>query len=120
MVLMCILGGKGTVAGPVIGAILIVVFNEFFVAILGASEINILATGLIMALALMFFPLGIVGTPRQGTAACPASSTGTDPMADFVLYNAPQSTCSSASATSSTPRALAFEEASSTSSPATS
>ncbi|AEQ53631.1 branched-chain amino acid ABC transporter permease [Pelagibacterium halotolerans] len=62
MVLMCILGGKGTVAGPVIGAILIVAFNELFVATLGASEINILATGLIMALTLIFFPLGIVGT----------------------------------------------------------
>ena len=45
-----------------IGAVLIVAFNEFFVATLGASEINILATGLIMALALMFFPLGIVGS----------------------------------------------------------
>ncbi|WP_108663575.1 branched-chain amino acid ABC transporter permease [Acuticoccus kandeliae] len=62
MVLMCILGGKGTIAGPVIGAILIVAFNEFCVAMFGASEINVLATGLIMALALMFFPLGIVGT----------------------------------------------------------
>jgi len=62
MVLMCILGGKGTVAGPVIGAILLVVFNEFFVATLGASEINIFATGMIMMLCLMFFPLGIVGT----------------------------------------------------------
>jgi len=62
MVLMCILGGKGTIAGPIIGAVLIVAFNEFFVAMLGASEINILATGLIMMLALMFFPLGIVGT----------------------------------------------------------
>lgn len=62
MVLMCILGGKGTVAGPVIGAVLIVIFNELFVATLGASEINILATGAVMALALMFFPLGIIGT----------------------------------------------------------
>jgi branched-chain amino acid transport system permease protein len=62
MVLMCILGGKGTVAGPVVGAIMIVAFNELFVATLGASEINILATGLIMMLSLMFFPLGIVGT----------------------------------------------------------
>lgn len=62
MVLICILGGKGTIAGPVVGAILIVAFNEFFVATLGASEINILATGLIMMLTLMFFPLGIVGT----------------------------------------------------------
>ena len=62
MVLMCIIGGKGTIAGPVVGTILIVAFNEIFVATLGASEINILATGLIMMLTLIFFPLGIVGT----------------------------------------------------------
>lgn len=62
MVLMCILGGKGTIAGPVIGAILIIAFNEMFVATLGASEINILATGALMVVVLLFFPLGIVGT----------------------------------------------------------
>ncbi|MCY4099594.1 MAG: branched-chain amino acid ABC transporter permease [Rhodobacteraceae bacterium] len=62
MVLMCVLGGKGTIAGPVIGTILIIAFNELFVATLGASEINVLATGLIMMLTLIFFPLGIVGT----------------------------------------------------------
>lgn len=62
MVLMCILGGKGTIAGPVIGAILIVALNELFVATMGASEINILGTGLVMALGLIFFPLGLVGT----------------------------------------------------------
>ncbi|SFA70452.1 amino acid/amide ABC transporter membrane protein 2, HAAT family [Poseidonocella pacifica] len=62
MVLMCILGGKGTIAGPVIGAIMIIAFNELFVATLGASEINILATGLLMVIVLLFFPQGIVGT----------------------------------------------------------
>jgi branched-chain amino acid transport system permease protein len=62
MVLMSIIGGKGTVAGPIVGAILIVLFNEFFVATLGSSEINILGTGLIMVLALLFFPNGLVGT----------------------------------------------------------
>ncbi|MCS4095254.1 branched-chain amino acid ABC transporter permease [Rhizobium sp. BK176] len=62
MVLMCILGGKGTIAGPVIGAVAIVALNELFVATMGASELNILGTGLIMALGLVFFPLGLVGT----------------------------------------------------------
>jgi branched-chain amino acid transport system permease protein len=62
MVLMCILGGKGTVAGPIVGAILIVAFNEAAVAFFGASEINIMGTGLIMVATLMFFPNGIVGT----------------------------------------------------------
>ncbi|MGX1099726.1 branched-chain amino acid ABC transporter permease [Amorphus sp. MBR-141] len=65
MVLMCIIGGKGTVAGPVLGAVLIVAFNEFFAATMGASEINILATGIIMVLALLYFPLGVVGTLAQ-------------------------------------------------------
>lgn len=62
LVLMCILGGKGTIAGPVIGAVLIVALNEIFVATMGASEVNILGTGLVMMLGLMFFPLGLVGT----------------------------------------------------------
>lgn len=62
LVLMCILGGKGTIAGPVVGAILIVAINELFVATMGASELNILGTGLVMAMGLLFFPLGIVGT----------------------------------------------------------
>jgi branched-chain amino acid transport system permease protein len=67
LVLMSILGGKGTVAGPVIGAILIVVLNELFVATMGASELNILGTGMVMAAGLMFFPLGLVGTlARKG------------------------------------------------------
>lgn len=62
MVLMSIIGGKGTVAGPIVGAIMIVIFNEFFLVTLGSSEINILATGVVMVLALMFFPNGLVGT----------------------------------------------------------
>ncbi|MCF3643211.1 branched-chain amino acid ABC transporter permease [Rhizobium sp. TRM95111] len=67
LVLMCILGGKGTIAGPVVGAILIVGINELFVATMGASELNLLGTGLVMAIVLMFFPLGVVGTlARKG------------------------------------------------------
>lgn len=62
LVLMSILGGKGTIAGPVIGAVLIVALNELFVATMGASELNLLGTGLVMALGLVFFPLGIVGS----------------------------------------------------------
>jgi branched-chain amino acid transport system permease protein len=65
MVLMCILGGKGTIAGPVVGAILIIALNELFVATLGSSEINILATGMLMVIVLLFFPLGIIGTLAQ-------------------------------------------------------
>lgn len=65
LVLMAVLGGKGTVAGPVVGAILFIAVNEFFVAKLGFTELNIVATGLLLALVLIFFPLGIVGTLKE-------------------------------------------------------
>jgi len=64
-VLMTILGGRGTVAGPVVGAIVFVAANEFFVAKLGSSELNIAATGLLLILVLLFFPDGIVGTLKH-------------------------------------------------------
>ncbi len=57
--------GRGTVAGPVIGAILFISANEFFVAWFGATELNIVATGLLLVLVLMFFPEGILGTLKQ-------------------------------------------------------
>jgi branched-chain amino acid transport system permease protein len=65
LVLMTVLGGKATVAGPVVGAVLFIAVNEFFVANLGFTELNIVATGLILALVLIFFPGGIVGTLRD-------------------------------------------------------
>ena len=65
IVLMAVLGGKGTVAGPVVGAILFIVVNEFFVTYLGSSELNIAATGLLLAVVLLFFPRGIVGSLKE-------------------------------------------------------
>ncbi len=47
---------------PIVGAVLIVAFNEASVAVFGACEINILGTGLFMVLTLRYFPNGIVGT----------------------------------------------------------
>ena len=65
MVLMAIIGGRGTVAGPVLGAILLVAVNELSVARFGSSELNIVVTGVILLVVLIFFPLGIVGSLRQ-------------------------------------------------------
>jgi branched-chain amino acid transport system permease protein len=62
IVLMAIIGGRGTVAGPVIGAILLVGSNELLVAKLGATELNLAAKGAVMLAVLVFFPEGIVGT----------------------------------------------------------
>jgi branched-chain amino acid transport system permease protein len=65
MVLMAIIGGRGTVAGPVIGAVLIVAFNEWSVGQFGSSELNLTVTGGLLVAALLFFPGGIVGSLRQ-------------------------------------------------------
>ena len=65
MVLMAIIGGRGTVAGPVVGAILIVGVNEFSVRQFGQTELNIVVTGVILLATLLFFPRGIVGSLRN-------------------------------------------------------
>ena len=65
IVLMAIIGGRATVAGPVIGAVLIVAFNEISVSQLGSSEMNLALTGVLLIAALLFFPLGVVGTLRE-------------------------------------------------------
>jgi len=65
IVLMTILGGRGTVAGPVVGAIVFIAANEFFVSHLGSTELNIVGVGLVLLLGLLFFPEGIVGTLKN-------------------------------------------------------
>jgi branched-chain amino acid transport system permease protein len=65
MVLMVIIGGRGTVAGPAVGAILLVTLNEVSISQFGSSELNIVVTGVILLVVLMFFPLGVVGTLRE-------------------------------------------------------
>ncbi|HSJ36519.1 MAG TPA: branched-chain amino acid ABC transporter permease [Acidimicrobiia bacterium] len=65
MVLMVIIGGRGTVAGPVIGAALLVALDEASVTIFGGSELNLVITGVLLVVTLLFFPMGIVGTLRE-------------------------------------------------------
>ena len=65
MVLMTVLGGKGTVAGPIVGAVVFIAINEFLVARLGSTELNIVAVGLLLVLVLLFFPKGIEGTLKE-------------------------------------------------------
>jgi len=65
LVLMSVLGGKGTVAGPVVGAIVFIAAEEYFVTLLGSSELNIAAMGLLLAVVLLFFPEGIIGSLKS-------------------------------------------------------
>jgi len=63
MVLMAILGGKGTLWGPVIGAAVFQVFKEvFWTYLLGSQRI---ALGLLIVLIVVFFPQGILGFLRE-------------------------------------------------------
>ena len=50
---------SGKVDVPFIG------INEFVVAQLGSSELNIVATGVLLAVTLLFFPAGIVGSLKE-------------------------------------------------------
>lgn len=63
MVLMTILGGKGTLWGPIIGAIIFQVFKEFFwTYFLGWQSI---ALGFLIIIIVVFFPEGLMGWLRS-------------------------------------------------------
>lgn len=58
----CIVGGAGTVGGPVVGAVVLSIVEEFTNSYLaGISGINMIIYGLILVLAILFFPKGIMG-----------------------------------------------------------
>ncbi|MFZ3034675.1 MAG: branched-chain amino acid ABC transporter permease [Parvibaculum sp.] len=59
MVLMAILGGKGTLWGPVIGAVIFHITKEFFwTYLLGWQRV---ALGVLIVVIVLFFPQGIMG-----------------------------------------------------------
>jgi branched-chain amino acid transport system permease protein len=63
MVLMTVLGGKGTLWGPVVGAAVFHVTQElFWTYLLGWQRV---ALGLLIVLIVVFFPKGIVGYVRD-------------------------------------------------------
>jgi branched-chain amino acid transport system permease protein len=63
MVLMAILGGKGTIWGPVIGAVIFHVTQEFFWSfLLGWQRV---AMGVLIVVIVVFFPRGIMGWLRD-------------------------------------------------------
>ena len=66
MVLMAILGGKGTLWGPVIGAVIFQVLKEvFWTYLLGWQRV---ALGLLIVVIVVFFPQGILGWMRETLA----------------------------------------------------
>lgn len=66
MVLMAILGGKGTLWGPVLGAIIFQFTKEFFwTYFLGWQRVTL---GLLIVIIVVFFPQGIMGWARTRKA----------------------------------------------------
>jgi branched-chain amino acid transport system permease protein len=63
MVLMAILGGKGTLWGPVVGAVVFHVMKElFWTYLLGWQRV---ALGFLIVVIVIFFPVGILGWARE-------------------------------------------------------
>ena len=60
---MAILGGKGTIWGPVIGAVIFHVTQEvFWSTLFGWQRV---ALGLLIVLIVVFFPKGVIGWLRE-------------------------------------------------------
>ncbi len=64
MVLMSLLGGVRSLFGPVLGAFIIGFVLEFFKVSFGDSELHLAATGLVLALVVLFMPDGIIPAGR--------------------------------------------------------
>ena len=63
MVLMAILGGKGTLWGPIIGATVFHIFKEgFWIFFLGWQYV---ALGVLIVVIVVYFPEGIMGWFRE-------------------------------------------------------
>jgi branched-chain amino acid transport system permease protein len=55
-----IIGGAGTLMGPIIGSVFLVVLSEIFALTLG--EAHLIVFGLLFILVVMYFPYGLVGS----------------------------------------------------------
>lgn len=72
MILMAILGGKGSLWGPVIGALVFYITKElFWTYLLGWQRV---ALGLLIVVIVVFFPTGIMGWAKQAMADSKRSS----------------------------------------------
>jgi ABC-type branched-subunit amino acid transport system permease subunit len=55
-----VIGGAGTLSGPVIGSVFLVVLSEIFALTLG--EAHLIIFGLLFILVVMYSPYGIIGS----------------------------------------------------------
>ena len=64
MVIMVLLGGIGTLFGPVIGAIVLYVGNQYMLVMWGQSSAYLIILGLAICLVILFLPEGLMSLPR--------------------------------------------------------
>jgi branched-chain amino acid transport system permease protein len=62
MVLMAILGGRGTLWGPVLGAFIMQPLSNWVVGQFGGSQIHLTVFGAILLFVMLFMPQGILPT----------------------------------------------------------
>jgi branched-chain amino acid transport system permease protein len=62
MVLMAILGGRGTLWGPVLGAFIMQPLSNWLVAEFGGSQIHLAVFGGVLLFVMLFMPQGILPT----------------------------------------------------------
>ena len=63
MIMMCMLGGLGTVWGPVIGALILYLLQDFLWSNL--ADYHLLSLGILLILIILFIPYGILGTLKN-------------------------------------------------------
>lgn len=64
MVIMVLLGGIGTLFGPVIGAIVLYIGNQYMLATWGQSSAYLIILGVAICLVILFLPEGLMSLPK--------------------------------------------------------
>lgn len=65
IVLACLLGGRGTLWGPVLGAFAIIPLNEYTVGVASGEGVRLFVFGLALMAVVLFLPRGIIPTVRS-------------------------------------------------------
>jgi branched-chain amino acid transport system permease protein len=65
LVLMSLLGGIRTLWGPVLGALIVIPSTEYFIVRFGASQLHLVATGLLLGIVVLTMPDGIIPTVQR-------------------------------------------------------
>ena len=65
IVLACLIGGRGTIWGPVLGAFIVVPMNEVTTGIASSQGVHLFIFGIVLAAVVIFLPRGILPTLRE-------------------------------------------------------